>query len=90
MRVANEHDDFLSAMSCEHCGEALDIRSKSFFTRKVIGRKCMTDEEDIKDRLSIKGLVVNGFYGCGYVPDVSKEPDFLNSHKKLRVEENEE
>jgi len=80
-KVSQEHGDMLDATKCKRCKEPLDVRTYSFFTKQVIGRKCMDEEEAIKERLGAKGLNVERYRDCGYIPDPVTEPATLKKKK---------
>ena len=83
-RVVVEHGDFLDATKCTRCGESLPTRTKSFFTGETLGPNCMIAEGEIKTRILNRGLCLDKFRNCGYIPSASnnfKKPDKKRKNK---------
>lgn len=71
-KVALEHAELLDATKCYRCGEALNIRTRSFFTGEPIGKVCMDAETVLKQSIDDRGLRLEKFRGCGYIPNPKK------------------
>lgn len=87
-RVVVEHGAFLDATHCERCGEKLVTRTKSFFTGETIGPYCMVAEGELKVQIMNRGLTLQDFWRCGYLPDPSnefKKPKKLLKKSKRKV-----
>ena len=84
-RVVVEHGDFLDATHCKRCGEELLTRTKSYFNGETLGPKCMIAEGELKTRILNRGLCLEDFRNCGYIPDSSNNFEKPKKKRKNKV-----